>query len=103
MPKTNDGGGATYAGFTGVVEHADGRLSELDPERNLDGTLVEGEHPDHAEGEEREGAFADPTGVRPIETEEQTEEEVASSPGSSSQTPSRINESSNAKSASKRR
>ena len=44
MPKTNQGG-ATYVGATGVVEHgaplADGRLlSELDPERNLDGSLM---------------------------------------------------------------
>jgi len=69
MPKTNDGG-ATYAGTTGVVEHGaplpDGRtLSELDPERNLDGTLIEGEHPDHADGEEREVVV--PTDPQPID------------------------------------
>lgn len=59
MPKTNDNGGATAAGMTGIVEHGapinDGRkFSELDPELNLDGTLVEGDHPDHPAGEERE-------------------------------------------------
>lgn len=58
MPKANYGG-ATAAGMTGIVEHgaplADGRtLSELDPELNLDGTLIEGEHPDHPKAEERE-------------------------------------------------
>lgn len=59
MPKTNDATGATYAGNEGIVEHGapieGGRvLSELDPERNLDGTLIEGDHPDHADGEERD-------------------------------------------------
>lgn len=52
MPKTNDNTGATAAGMTGIVEHGaplnDGRrLSELDPELNLDGTFIDGEHPDH--------------------------------------------------------
>lgn len=49
MPKTSDyakhteqGGGATYEGQAGIVSHADGRLSELDPSVNLDGTAVEG-------------------------------------------------------------
>lgn len=51
MPKINSSTGATAEGMTGIVEHGaplnDGRtLSELDPERNLDGTLVPGEHPD---------------------------------------------------------
>ena len=59
MPKTNDNTGATYAGNQGIVEHGapieGGRvLSELDPELNLDGTLIEGEHPDHPKGEQRE-------------------------------------------------
>jgi hypothetical protein len=56
MPKANHGG-ATAAGMEGIVEHgaplADGRvLSELDPERNLDGSLIEGEHPDREEVDE---------------------------------------------------
>ena len=86
MPKTNDGGGATYAGYTGVVEHAGGAgstrpggLSELDPEKNLDGTLTDGDHPDHPDRDKsedelhREGAFADPTGVAPIERADEAE------------------------------
>jgi hypothetical protein len=69
MPKTNQGG-ATYAGTKGVVQHgaplADGRvLSELDPERNLDGTLIDGEHPDREDGEERE--VVAPTAPQPLE------------------------------------
>jgi hypothetical protein len=36
MPKTSDATGATYAGAEGIVEHADGRLSELNPEKGLD-------------------------------------------------------------------
>ena len=53
MPKTNDATGATYAGYRGVVEHAGGAgstrpggMSEVSPERNLDGSLIEGDHPD---------------------------------------------------------
>jgi hypothetical protein len=75
MPKTNDQTGASYAGFSGVVEHGapldDGRvLSELDPERNLDGTLIEGDHPDHADGEERTVTQSDaPLEPQPIEAQ----------------------------------
>lgn len=70
MPKTNDQTGATYAGNEGVVEHGapieGGRiLSELDPERNLDGTLIEGEHPDREEPEKRDFAYT--TDPRPID------------------------------------
>lgn len=53
MPKTNDATGATYAGYRGVVEHAGGAgstrpggMSEVNPELNLDGSLIEGDHPD---------------------------------------------------------
>src|SRR3954469_15254564 len=72
MPKTNDQTGATYVGNEGVVQHGapieGGRvLSELDPERNLDGTLIEGDHPDHEDGEERDYvATSDP---RPLPDE----------------------------------
>lgn len=72
MPKTNDATGATYAGNEGIVQHGapieGGRIfSELDPERNLDGTLIEGDHPDHADGEERDYvATSDP---RPLADE----------------------------------
>lgn len=66
MPKTNDQTGATAAGFSGIVEHAapidnGTKLSELDPELNLDGTLIDGEHPDHPAGESRD--FVAPTGA----------------------------------------
>lgn len=54
MPKTSHGGGATAAGMEGVVVDARDRRWELDPERNLDGTLVEGEHPDHENGDDSE-------------------------------------------------
>lgn len=81
MPKTNHGG-ATAAGMTGVVEHgaplADGRTkSELDPERNLDGTLIEGEHPDHADGEERETTNIPVTDPEPQPVDTPTEDEPA--------------------------
>ena len=84
MPKTNDATGATYAGYTGIVEHAGGAastrqpagLSELDPEKKLDGTLHEGEHPDHPDAKAGEGDLkreldgtvrADANDVHPIE------------------------------------
>lgn len=95
MPKTNDATGASYAGFTGVVEHGaplqDGRtLSELDPERNLDGTLIEGEHPGRAKGEAREVSQSDaplepqpvdqPAGDQP-EPDDHTGDERPADPG----------------------
>lgn len=83
MPKTNQGG-ATAAGFSGIVEHgaplADGRtLSELDPERNLDGTLIEGEHPDHPKGEQRE-TFPVATEPQPIEHPDEETDDGAGEP-----------------------
>jgi hypothetical protein len=79
MPKTNDQTGATYAGNEGVVEHGapieGGRiLSELDPERNLDGTLIEGDHPDHADGEERD--YVATTDPRPLPDEAERDEDT---------------------------
>ncbi len=41
MPKTN-AGGATYHGHSGIVADGEGKLSELDPSRNVDGSVVEG-------------------------------------------------------------
>lgn len=140
MPKTNDAAGATYAGHTGIVEHAGGYsstrpggLSELDPEKNLDGTLIEGDHPDHPDKDKseddlkREGAVADPTGVAPIQRSEgnedeqehaadpakreeeegnvqpEEEKEESSSPGNSSLTPTPSTESTKPKNAQRRR
>lgn len=83
MPKTNDNTGATAAGMSGIVEHGaplnDGRtLSELDPEVNLDGTLIDGEHPDKDEADcvERNGVVVTDPIPQPglFETEEQRQE-----------------------------
>lgn len=54
MPKTNDNTGATYAGQEGIVEHADGSLSELDPSRNVDGSPVDGFQSDEDETPDEE-------------------------------------------------
>lgn len=102
MPKTNYGG-ATYAGHTGIVENAAGELSELDPSRNVDGSVVDGyesEDRDLKDEDRPEVQQADPNGVHPIAEpteDEQPEDdsddsgdkangEEESSPGSSSQT-----------------
>src|SRR3954468_10389689 len=79
MPKTNDATGATYAGNEGVVQHGapieGGRIfSELDPERNLDGTLIEGEHPDHEDGEERD--YVTTTDPRPLPDDSDRDEDT---------------------------
>lgn len=91
MPKTNDGG-ATAAGFSGVVEHGaplpDGRMkSELDPELNLDGTLIEGDHPDHAKSQERDAnnlpIVQEPIPVERDQPDENFEDENESAGGTS--------------------
>jgi hypothetical protein len=41
-PKKSEGTGATYAGHEGHVEDANQRLWEVDPSRNVDGTVVDG-------------------------------------------------------------
>jgi len=71
MPKTNNTIGATYAGFDGVVEHAaplaDGRtLSELNPEKTLDGELIEGEHPDFDEKDAPEETASDIVPIKSV-------------------------------------
>lgn len=96
MPKTNDATGATYEGHEGIVEHAGGRgstrpggLSEVDPNRELDGSVVEGYESEDREIEDREGAApAEPrlqeTGEEEAETRdeplERTEEKPAENP-----------------------
>jgi hypothetical protein len=64
MPKTNHGG-ATYYGHEGIVENARGELSQLDPSRNVDGSVVDGFESDERQLEDRENGqpVADPTGV----------------------------------------
>lgn len=74
MPKTNDNTGATYAGYEGVVEHAGGPgstrpggLSELDPSRNLDGSVVDNFESDERELDDRDGPLSVVGEVRPVE------------------------------------
>lgn len=42
MPKKSEATGATFAGHEGIVEDANQRLWEVDPSRNVDGTVVNG-------------------------------------------------------------
>lgn len=106
MPKTNDATGATYLGHEGIVEHAGGRgstrpggLSEVHPNRELDGAVVEGFESEEQELSDREGpAYAEPqlqpqTQEEPAQEKEEApseeekpaeKEEVPSSLGSSS-------------------
>ena len=66
MPKTSDTNGATHAGMQGIVQAATGRLDEVDPSLNADGTVKDGfesdERPDledrSEEDQERELAVA---------------------------------------------
>jgi len=95
MPKTNDNTGATYAGNQGVVEHGapieGGRIfSELDPELNLDGTLIEGDHPDHPKGEERD--YVAPSEVEPQPVDSPADEADDDSAREKSATPDKVNE-----------
>jgi len=65
MPKSNHGG-ATYYGNEGIVEDANGRLSQLDPSRNVDGSVVDG-----FESDERD---LSPVEDAPVEKEEEPDE-----------------------------
>lgn len=87
MPKTNDETGASYEGHEGVVSHADGRLSEVNPERNLDGSLIDGDHP-NVEAVERDEPVAEDDDLRLVDDApaESEEKEEKSSPGISSST-----------------
>lgn len=85
MPKTNDATGATYAGYEGVVEHAGGfgstrpgGLSQLDPSREVDGSVTEGFESEEREIEDREGAPAADFGeVHSVDPEKRSEAENA--------------------------
>lgn len=59
MPKIAHGTGATADGLGGIVDDAEGQLWELDPERERDGALKDGEHPDRDERETVEPAGPD--------------------------------------------
>lgn len=87
MPKTSDyakhteqGGGATFDGHAGIVSHADGRLSELDPSVNLDGTVVDGYESQEREvdGSERDTATLVPDHEPVAQDSEQDQEELVS-------------------------
>jgi len=54
MGKINARGEATAAGMTGIVQNAEGKLSELDPSRRLDGTPVDGYESDERDFEDFE-------------------------------------------------
>lgn len=68
MPKTNDQSGATYAGTEGIVEHGatlnnGSKFSQVDPERDLAGNAIPGEHPDR---EDLPTAATDLTPINPV-------------------------------------
>jgi hypothetical protein len=52
MPKTNQAG-ATYDGHEGLVTDGEGKVSELDPSRNPDGSVVDGYESDERELKDR--------------------------------------------------
>lgn len=55
MPKTNDASGATFYGHEGIVQAANGRLDQVDPSRNPDGSIVEGFESDERDIENEDG------------------------------------------------
>lgn len=81
MPKTNDATGATYAGHEGIVEHAGGAgstrpggLSQVDPSRELDGSVVEGFDSEERQLKDLKGAApADVQTARDIREEQEEE------------------------------
>lgn len=94
MPKINQAG-ATYYGQEGLVTNGDGVISQLDPSRNADGTVVDGYESDERELEDRDGTPGDKRepgvveGNEPVvqparerEPEPQSENEKGSEPGS---------------------
>jgi hypothetical protein len=58
MPKINQAG-ATYYGQEGLVTNGDGVISQLDPSRNADGTVVDGYESDERDLEDRDGTPGD--------------------------------------------
>ena len=112
MPKINPDSNASAAGMEGIVTHATGKLSELDPSRNVDGTVYEeyesDERPELADGE------SDPNGPHlfgrdhndvPAGEARMPDEDtkgVASSPGNSSSASPKNSASTSAKKTSPR-
>jgi len=97
MPKANHGG-ATFYGYEGVVLDSHDRPSELDPSRNVDGSVVDGYESDERDLTDRKDeAPAVPVDApvpaeseKPDEQDDESEsadkgeKEVPSSPGHSS-------------------
>ncbi len=82
MPKTNHEG-STYFGAEGLVDHADGKVSQLDPSRNVDGTVVDGyESDDRDDLEDRDdtGAVADSRDVHMVEPKDGEQAEDVTQP-----------------------
>lgn len=68
MAKKSEATGATALGQTGIVQDANQRLWEVDPERDVNGNLIEGEHPDRDEEaiDEREAPTSPDDDLSPI-------------------------------------
>jgi len=107
MPKINPDSNASAEGMEGIVQHATGKLSELDPSRDVDGSVYPGFESDEREieDEEREEPRVDPDGPRAAEARMPDEDtkEAASSDGSSSSASQRSNANTSAKKSSSRR
>lgn len=74
MPKTNDATGATIYGNEGIVQAATGRLDQVDPSRNPDGSVIEGFESDEREIEEPRERFEPQTAdVAPQLNEQEAE------------------------------
>ena len=86
MPKITHGGGATADGLVGIVDDANGNPWELDPERNVDGTLKNGEHPDREDREASTPAGPDDEPRLRGDDEKADGEEEKPSPGRNSST-----------------
>lgn len=60
MPKVSGSGNATAYGQEGHIVGADGVLSELDPSRNVDGSVVDGYESDERDLSEEPGGQEEP-------------------------------------------
>lgn len=72
MPKTSHAG-STYYGQEGHVVDAEGKVSELDPSRNADGSVVDG-----FDSEERDLSDDDREGVVPDSRDTRVQEDPSS-------------------------
>lgn len=93
MPKINPDSNASAEGMEGIVTHATGKLSELDPSRDVDGSVYpefesdERELEDHdsdANGPHLTGRDHNDVPASDAKTPDAETKEAASSPGNSS-------------------